>query len=1612
MEVAPFHGGRVTRFYLKPAKKELVHFVSDTTAPQGSGLLLDFGKHSWKKRYEWELVEQSENRVAIRLSTTAEIGPQRNEVLLRKTIDLQRGRNSILVRYELTNVGKKLALVSFRLTNTLSPGGPQAACRELAFPFGYLSVHRTANVPPGKSRQQSPVYELKSEKAVNHWLMEPTRPWVGVRDLAGFGAGMETDFPHVDLYYSWFPSAQFGTGFPTAEVFYRPVELRPKVADPDDRVMNLSDLGNVFRQSVRFVPFANLPRFDGCMNGTVAGIEIDGNSVNAHFGAERPFEGTATVLIREPDGFRTKEVGHADIKIVPGKETECRIGLDASPAGKVVMIQLRDEAGQAVAEFERPADDKAAAAFSQMPFGERAPRALGTTPDWHPAEWQPTPHTRWARPYHKGPVKALCVNPGRAMADLLELEQRMDIDIDYLPLAHPHVFAKVAEMGRAPDPAAAFPMLLDGKRSYDVIILAAGIYWDVLPERMRNLILERVREGTGLVFLRGIGQSRKFDQIAMQPIPDGAFKHGVLSTTPWEVIPKDLKKLPPQRLLRFRRLGKGTVVECLWSMWIGFNRPYKHEGFVPHPVQQTTIPTFRYWEYSHALLARLIYFAGGKQPDTRLVSLALKNDKPALAGKSPGQIELKVKSTIAEKLEAEACVFDSFHRKVGEARKVIEAAPTTVSVNLDLPAVTQAGAHPVEVRLLKNGKTVDWGAMVIPVRSGTEIAAISTTKPVFKPGEAPEFLVDLENSSGAIAQVAIRTSIRDCWSRLVVQKSVALDVPPSAGKPYRTSIQIPPFNPLNPYHRAAFELTAGGKPVSERRLPFTIDVPLPLDYTFICWSGYSISSHYTDRRHLELVRSIGYDVYSMYQTGEIYQPYSNEAREASVETVTRTGLRPLAQSVYPIHAYIRKGMDMRLRPEPLCDAAFRAKTSGYIRRAGDAAKRFKLFGMSSGDEPSLGWYDRPQDFDQSPQTLVRFRAHLKKAFPNLNALNATWKRSFKTWEKVVPDTFAEARNRNHFAAWADHRLYMETELTDYLKFFRDEVRKASGAPMALSGMGFGGIYNGFDISRLMPLLNHSSLYGDGDGEYAKPEIQRSFQPKGALNGVWIGYGNTEEWLRSWIWLQALSDKFLISVYSSTFQVRCERYLTERGRFFRKLFREYRDSGTGTILRAAERQEDPIAILYSKPCVMAAAVSGLSDRRLNLAAFRYNRDAWARVVHDIGLNSKFVSNWQITDGHLKKNGTKVLILPLAQSILKTEANAIRDFVRGGGLLIADARAGVFDGHCVPYESSPLDEVFGFDRSEAGNAPAGNFIRIGKTDHSRGSQFKGVAIDSGIKLRTGRRLGAGLVSVEGGSGDYGTLKIRHKKVEREVAGAFYLNRYGNGAAVYGNFLLGDFRRMVTSGTADQVYTVVGDLVRNLTDLKPPAKVLLGDEILPDSHTVCYRNGRTWLVAVQRHTYSYRYARLTEDKPEAVTVRLPVHGHVYEVWNRKWLGEGTQVQDTLEPGARRLYVVLPYKVTGLRLTANDQVNAGKSLKLQAAIVHEDAGQTEEHCFRITVTKPDGTEAAWFTRNLRAQTGKISIDLPMAIDAQAGNWVASVRDILTGATAEKAFKVTGVKE
>ena len=302
-----------------------------------------------------------------------------------------------------------------------------------------------------------------------------------------------------------------------------------------------------------------------------------------------------------------------------------------------------------------------------------------------------------------------------------------------------------------------------------------------------------------------------------------------------------------------------------------------------------------------------------------------------------------------------------------------------------------------------------------------------------------------------------------------------------------------------------------------------------------------------------------------------------------------------------------------------------------------------------------------------------------------------------------------------------------------------------------------------------------------------------------------------------------------------------------------------------------------------------------------------------------------------------------------------------------------------------------------------------IDVGANDFCRASRFKAAALEQGIRSVGATALGEARAALGGGTGTYGTIEIAATRdVTAKVTDALFIHRYGKGMAVYANFLLDDYIEKISNGTAASLHGIVGDLVRRFGPLEPRVEILKDDGPMHDLHTVCYRSGKTRLVAVQRHTFSYRFPRLTEEKREAVTVRLPVEGHVYEVWTRRYLGRARDVEDVFEPGARRLYVVLPYRTSGISVEAAGTAAAGADLSFRASVATDEDGPPEQHVFRLTATRPDGSEAEWFARNVVAPEGTYPGVFPVAESASLGEWTLTVRDILSGAIASHTFTVT----
>ncbi|MEA3401519.1 MAG: beta-galactosidase [Armatimonadota bacterium] len=123
---------------------------------------------------------------------------------------------------------------------------------------------------------------------------------------------------------------------------------------------------------------------------------------------------------------------------------------------------------------------------------------------FEPTEAVQTPHIAWAKPYYRGPIRALFITHRDAMREVVELAQRVSLDYRVLAMEKRDVFAPGAEAKRWQLVRGnSHEELADRLRGYlqerwDVIVLG-NIKWDEIPIDCRYLVLAQVSEGTGLV---------------------------------------------------------------------------------------------------------------------------------------------------------------------------------------------------------------------------------------------------------------------------------------------------------------------------------------------------------------------------------------------------------------------------------------------------------------------------------------------------------------------------------------------------------------------------------------------------------------------------------------------------------------------------------------------------------------------------------------------------------------------------------------------------------------------------------------------------------------------------------------------------------------------------------------------------------------------------------------------------------------------------------------------------------------------------------------------------------------------------------------------------------
>ena len=622
-----------------------------------------------------------------------------------------------------------------------------------------------------------------------------------------------------------------------------------------------------------------------------------------------------------------------------------------------------------------------------------------------------------------------------------------------------------------------------------------------------------------------------------------------------------------------------------------------------------------------------------------------------------------------------------------------------------------------------------------------------------------------------------------------------------------------------------------------------------------------------------------------------------------------------------VQANISRKASLQVRPNSLADPKTIDTLKGWLRENVGTTKKGLVYAYAFDDEISMGAFNNPVEVDSHPLSVAWYRKWLSRRYGTIKNLNASWATTFASFDEIEPTGFEEMRKAAsrpplaswNLSRWMEWRHFMDYQFAQVLADLTRFTNKLDPTiPAGFVGGQPPSAYGGYDyalLSRAVQWMESSDLGGTN-------EILRSFwnRPRRAQaqtfdarfphkKNVWIlwhrlAHGNqaTIAWPEGWLRDNPGGKRGLSPVIEQ----------------LAPTFREIQGKASEFIINPdAYLETDPIGFYYSHPSIRAGWVmdcvthgaswpnrlTSLDDGNLSSAHLRHS---WCKLLEDLGYQYDFISYLDVAEGRSQlSNRFKVIILPQTICLSPREAEALRQFVRGGGMLIADTLCGIFTETGRGRKAGALDDLFGVQRDESRGYLNGQGItevdaeEFQKPFAQRLQAYNGaLQYRSLIVFERGTRAAAGAAKDTAGGAD---VLIR-RKVEKGQT--LYLNLTPLAYAYF------PYR----SGKVGESWReVIGRVLRD-AGLKPRVEVFGGSTLEPWMESLLWRNGNRYCLAVLKNMSEAgdppEFAAI-EQEPKEILIRLNLPARaVRNIRSDKTFGDVASIKDRFNPCEANLY------------------------------------------------------------------------------------------------------------
>ncbi|OGV52768.1 MAG: hypothetical protein A2017_15130 [Lentisphaerae bacterium GWF2_44_16] len=1380
------------------------------------------------------------------------------------------------------------------------------------------------------------------------WIDNPARGWSGVVGKDRTGIVFTPEYKRILAFYNW-----FGYTGGTLEWRFVPVNI---------------NYGASFSTSFSIQPFQGLDEINGAGEGVAGAVSFPekGKAKITLIASEKKTVSVEMECIQSGEKDVLKLPGGKTVALSPDIPTDIEIPLTETKKETVLRIVIKDMNGKFLADLLKPLGGAGNVKFSFLPLEKRM------KPEGEDFEWKfkpsfdvATPHLKFVRPYAGGKIKAFFMLSVNNVRDILELNQRVDVIPQYYPIVTgPEISpfwvrendAKNIPQGRkariiyeksrkelapAIKNADTGVFLLDDQ--YTAKYPARECAWTMLPEDARKTLVERIKNGCGLIYVN----PSKLDgemKAAFESASEKEAEKEIAAFIPFKLFSKFV---PSQ--IKAVKMGKGRIVFF----------KYRAQGLIPY--QKYFAMDFAYEELLYSMLGKALLWADGK--DVPLTVTA--------SGENDGNLDISFSGKAAASLaEAKITVWNG--RRNIEDEKTIKINGGNLKV--DFRDKLSDGLHFANIMFLNNrGETVNWQIIPFRINSGVRISDIRLSDDVLKKGKTAKLFLELDAAKEEKVNLDIRCE--DVFGRLILSSSKEIGL--KKGK-QNISSEFRIDNPISILNSLTVSIIAEDKIFDKKKLDITISDALDKKhYRILVWGNYG---GYPDQFYsyvMDALREIGFDTLTEGTVWDVQNHCYYPARSGL--RLAHTNLnRVVISDTKPINMYQKTfNKDFLKRNPCLDDPAYMEKVKNKLRDTALTTLKYHPEVYMLGDEMSLTTEggETPFDVCYSEHTMAAFQNWLKVKYGTLEKLNSRWKSSFTSWDKVLPLTLEDALREKKFASWLEHRSFMDTIYAKWFAYSGSCIREIN--PSAL--VGESGIqpkisaYGGYDWSKRMPFENTACFYGYGDMPISFADRHKK------VLGRWVlGYLRKEALQQYEAWRCLFHGQNMTAGWYAGLFVQPDLTLSSYGKAIKSLIGEF-SKGIGEALSKAEYIYSPIAILYSQESCQMAFLLKYSSPLDYYKEFRDNLDAWNQNLRDIGYTPRFVSALQINEGVLQGEKYKALILPCTLVMDEKTAASIGEFVKGGGLVIADAQTGVYDEYGEKRKEGVLDKLFHIKRAEDLMLLAsGAKYAIGDGQLNVGIQEKGIALGDGKSL----------ASASCNILEFGGMKIGSKDAVSQAD--IFECREGKGTIIYlgairWNFFYksGNFLRdiLLSHGIAPELV---------LTDAKDP---LFKTEV---GH---FQDGDINYFGVMPIEENSKIAnasirdllKVSKD----VNIKFPSSGEIYEIRNHKSFGKTDKITDRLSPGIAKLYAFLPAKPEW-NVKADSKAKVGQAWNF--SVSSNIAGLP----VFITIQNPDKQPVDYLRKCVFTDKGNCKGIIPFALNDKKGIWRITFQDIVKGETKE----------